>query len=463
MRYTNYLLKARRADGNLSLMNTLWRSVISLNKEYEDLVNSLIDNKIDLDNLSDEKKKAINKIHEMGILTSMNPEEETSEVLTMLDEWRTRRSTFSITFAPTFACNFRCTYCIQKGNYVERPSSTTKTINDLKSFINYHLDNHPSIDSLYGGIFGGEPTLHWQGGLDFATMLIEICQERGFPKPRFQIVSNGYLLNEERFRSLLALNVHVFQVTVDGMDDVHNKRRLHVSGKDTFKTIIDNILTSARVGIEVHLLVVMDEDNENDLVPFIDYIGQLADQHPECNLRSMLDFGIAPVVPGSHNVHRNEELYVGKEERLYERALMAQVHARKLGFDTNDAFRVNVCSREAMSSIRCSPDGYLYKCFSTFGDRKYSAGKLGENPAKLESALIELSKPAPLMKQCLSCNILPLCRGGCQYMASQEHEGEYNHTNCEKDRYLLSYLQSSLAKGLFGRIYNTKEPLAVYV
>lgn len=140
--------------------------------------------------------------------------------------------TLLVTFAITFACNFRCVYCIQEGNYKARPSMTSETLEQALAWCKNHIATH-NLKRISVNLFGGEPTLAYNGMIRTMIGIRDICSQLALDPPEFQLVSNGFLLSRERLTQLRSYGLVDLQVTVDGTRDTHNARRKHAGGQNT--------------------------------------------------------------------------------------------------------------------------------------------------------------------------------------------------------------------------------------
>ncbi len=72
--------------------------------------------------------------------------------------------------------------------------------------------------------------------------LISYCEENNLFYSS-SITSNGYLLDYETHINLLKRKAPVFQITVDGTKDIHNRNRHLKNGYGTWDVIIKNLET----------------------------------------------------------------------------------------------------------------------------------------------------------------------------------------------------------------------------
>lgn len=160
-------------------------------------------------------------------------------------------------FVTNYSCNFACTYC-----YQDQYNNPDKELNDkvIDAFFRY-------IDSAFTGrrkyitIFGGEPLLSSPKQKKLITSLLEKATDA---KLDVCIVTNGYtladyvpVLKEGRIREI--------QVTLDGTDTVHNKRRFLKDGSGTFDKIVSGIDACLQNNLNVNLRMVIDKENIENL------------------------------------------------------------------------------------------------------------------------------------------------------------------------------------------------------
>lgn len=131
----------------------------------------------------------------------------------------------------TNTCNFKCSYCFENNTPVFLDD---ELINKTISFIQQSC---PEIKKLYVHFYGGEPLLNTEKIFTLYNAIKAIPNI----KTQFDIVTNGYLLSLNIFNRLQMIEDIKFQITLDGLEETHNKRRPHKTNKDSYKTIIRNL------------------------------------------------------------------------------------------------------------------------------------------------------------------------------------------------------------------------------
>ncbi len=114
----------------------------------------------------------------------------------------------------TQRCNFACIHC---GSDC-KVSSTIKDMpfEDFRKVLE-SIRKHSEVSSLTVNITGGEPLVRKD---------LEICGRAIYDMGiAWGIVTNGWLLTEERFRNLLKAGIHGITISLDGIGDVHDWMR----------------------------------------------------------------------------------------------------------------------------------------------------------------------------------------------------------------------------------------------
>ena len=160
-------------------------------------------------------------------------------------------------FIPTYSCNFSCSYCYQNEYHKEIEVPGEKVIT---AFFEY-LDNNFSNRKKYVTLFGGEPLLPGKKQRKFLEFFVGETNRRNLD---LAIVTNGYNL-ESYIDILKTASIREIQVTLDGVGEVHNKRRPLKGGKGTFDKIVKGIDLALKQRLPVNLRMVIDKSNVNEL------------------------------------------------------------------------------------------------------------------------------------------------------------------------------------------------------
>jgi uncharacterized protein len=168
-----------------------------------------------------------------------------------------------IFFVPWYACNFACSYCFQDEytNPNERVSSEV-----IDSFFSY-IETTFAGRKKYITIFGGEPFLQAEANKEVITTLITKAAEKNLD---IAVVTNGYHV-QEYIEILKFGKIREIQITLDGMKDVHDSRRMLRGGKPSFDVISASIDALLAHKIPVNLRMVIDKLNVNEIPKLAKY------------------------------------------------------------------------------------------------------------------------------------------------------------------------------------------------
>ena len=337
----------------------------------------------------------------------------------------------NITLMMTMKCNFRCVYCFESWIPNEKRCKELdedEVINWIIWLVKkYHIRQ---VDLCF---HGGEPLIEVQKIKKIANQLKDFFVNKGVFY-LFTIVTNGYLLNKTNISELADAGIKIAQITIDGIEEIHDKRRPLANGKGTFKTILENIENNNH--IKIYISIVYDNQNAKNVRQLIDFLSEknlqekialivLNSTRPTMELKNVSDFQLSQV-----------------EE--------AKLRVSLLKYITDKGFRVpfdvdyQLCTMKQKSSFVLTPDKMIYKCISGVGNEtfKLCTLEIGHDPMKEQAYIIENGKD----DNCQKCEYMPICNRYCTY--------ESFVMNCDKicrkpywnelfKSYLWMYLEST--------------------
>jgi len=215
----------------------------------------------------------------------------------------------------TARCNLRCRHCYQaeqSGNEL-----TTGEISDLLSEIREALQ---AWEESYGIAFspavsltGGEPLLR--------DDLFEVV--RAFRQAEFAVavLSNGTLIGEDEARRFADLGVRAVQVSLEGLETVHDAIR----GPGTFRAALLGIDHLVAAGLTVTANMTLSRLNASEVLPLACFVAT----------RGVQRLGFARIVPAGRGCDlREAALSAAETQRLYHE--IAAVRITGLEFVTGD-------------------------------------------------------------------------------------------------------------------------------
>jgi len=343
-------------------------------------------------------------------------------------------NSLSLTIAPTTACNFACTYCYQDcGKAGKMTRGTEKNLLDF-------VGRFQTASYITNSWFGGEPLLMFDSIERITEGILKL------DKPyTASMVTNGYLLDHYKIGKLKELKIRSLQITIDGLEEGHNKRRILKNGGPTYQVILENI-KSLMESWDGLLKIRVNIDKKNSSL-FPDIMARLREELPVSKERLSIYAGIVQDNKGSNP---DISCQIDREEVADFEVEMYRKHGITLNKFYPDPNKFG-CAATRANSFVVGPKGEIYLCWHNLGVENMVIGSV------YDGKITNMDIPAKYMvganafedKDCLNCFYLPVCDGGCAHLRQLNiYEGE-DHDTClrYKDRlpdYLEIYYEQKL-------------------
>lgn len=357
------------------------------------------------------------------------------------------REEIQFLLVPSYACNFHCDYCYQ--NSIE--TNPTMKIEQLEHFF-HAIDKLKQDRSAYITLFGGEPLLLGKEYFDLIEKTFALAHQRNMD---IAVVTNGFHI--EAYLDLFKSNyVREIQVTLDGIKDIHDRRRRTKAGKGTFNQIVKGIDLLIENNIPVNLRVVVDDQNIHHLPDLAEYVldkGWLFT--PEGQFKTQLgrnyelfDCSLNPLVLLSRS-----ELYSRYYEMAKESPVLMDFHTpsffgiKELYTENKLPFPLFDACTACKSEWAADPSGYLYGCTALVGRIGYEVGQFDPD-FKLFEAKVQpyLNRDITNIPGCTQCSLSLFCGGGCAAIADV-NEKSLNQKDCRP----VDQIQALGVKYFFGQ------------
>ena len=357
---------------------------------------------------------------------------ELSQLREILLTSRYNSDTFSLTIAPTLDCNFRCSYCYEKDNL-----RNSKMNNDIFKYLLKFIENQMKNIKVLGITwYGGEPLLAFDVIENLSYEIIKMCKNYDVNYVS-GMVTNGYLLTRDKVEKFKDLNISNIQITLDGTQKYHDKKRYLKDGSGTFNKIINNIEKTIDILPSTSIRINLDKNNKDDLQNFLKFLNKI-------DTKSKLNVYIAKVK--SYNDY-DKDCCLNNNEFIEE----------ELNFckrDGNISYPIlssSYCSADTRNAFIINYDGNIYKCWQDIGILDKSVGYLNDlglifNHSKRYYDYMHYD--VTIDENCYKCKFLPICMGGCP-----NERLEYNTRDCVKYKYMLD----SFIKEFVYKLQNKKE------
>lgn len=309
-----------------------------------------------------------------------------------------------ITIALTSDCNFRCIYCYEKDSLTPC-KMTEETENNIINLLKQQVGKIKRFTVTW---YGGEPLLGLDSLQKLSKEFMRICDENNIIYTS-GIVTNGYLLSLDTYNILKENRVMNMQITIDGDEETHNRRRPLVGGQPTYQKIMRNLEnlpypTDMRISIRINIdgtnyskgMDVLKELQERDILKKVNpYLAQVMNiegcYDDETCLNTDIYFEL-----NDEFLQKSNELKMKKDFYQFPRRFYAHC-----GADRENSYIINA-------------NGDVYKCWEDIGKSEYCLGNINTGITLSPKRKIDfLTIDATLDPVCSTCKVLPICMGGC--------------------------------------------------
>ena len=355
-----------------------------------------------------------------------------------ISKYSSEKESVKIDFAITNLCNFCCPYCFERENLNKKErcsSNLIKTSEYLYQYIDkVTLDYVKDLKIVY---YGGEPTLEKNFIIKFNEKVKNLCVEKNI-KFHFNIISNGYLIDEDFVKHLQFEDCDFIQITIDGEKEFHNSRRTNKCKINTFDKIIYNINKCAENKIKIVIRLNVDKQNYQSIKQFLEKIANLLG---EKYFGQYIFVDIARVF-GSINSFNLFE-YEKYREELFDICYKQKLVNANLMVSNLNTF----CIAESLTKdIVLDSNGNLYRCWNNVFDENFKIGTIQErlnnncDPYDNSDITLDFVENMSLMNvnnsKCFSCKYIKYCQGLCHSIRKNIIENIdqniYKNNECKK-------------------------------
>lgn len=309
----------------------------------------------------------------------------------------------SFTIHLNYSCNLRCSYCYQD-NISNKISMSNKSQNEIICFIEkVILETSPLLINIT--FIGGEPLLYKENLINILSEIKNYIKNNNI-KIFTTVVTNGTLLTSNLITELDKLGVDLYQITLDGPKKIHDKFRFYSDGNGSYEIILKNLkdinsicnnkicincnISSENVSSIEELLVDLKANNINFPIIFSLVF--------ECR-KDMLEYATCNKVVNDDwlRVHKLALKYNNFYTPFYRMSYLT-------------------CGINKTNNFIISPDGYLYKCLSGIGDKRYLVSHVNEyGTYSYINKISQYIEKSTNSSQCNDCKYMVVCGGGCEY------------------------------------------------
>ncbi|WP_028583407.1 geopeptide radical SAM maturase [Desulfogranum mediterraneum] len=328
----------------------------------------------------------------------------------------------TLAIVPGMECNFRCSYCFE-GQQKGAKAMDDPTSEQLVAFIKKRF--RPGKKKLILQFYGGEPLLYTRQILALARRLKPFVEEQGAALV-LDLISNGSLLSPELVAELTPWGLDGVKVTLDGPPANHDRLRPFKSGAGSFAVIVDRL---ARICTQTKIRLGGNYTRES-YQDFATVLDLLAERGISPERVEGVSFNMVMQVsdPISASDYRGGCSSIN-EPWLGQAALHVRREVLKRGYPVAE-LQPEPCGVEMDDAYTVHYDGSLYKCITWVGHEQYRIGDIWQGLDRAYQRSHHLFH-WQREEECQRCRYLPLCFGGCRYMAYQR-DGHMGRVDCRR-------------------------------
>lgn len=427
MKLSNYnlFIKDYPASGQHLIFNTRTQALIKIDDDFRKFLESLGRPGVEI---SLAKQENLDQLYQMGIVVrdDMDERRKIEDFFCQL-KYGIDSPVLMTTILTTYDCNFDCTYCFEKNARDKdrlEPEVCDAIIHWLKNRI-----LQLGAKELLLNYYGGEPLLNPEAIEYISSRIKKWCRQEGIPFS-FSLQTNGYLLTPERVSRLKKIGLTAARVSLDGVEEDHDRCRKLKGGQGTFERIFQN-LRSAVTEIQIDLAVGYDKGDVAPVKRLLDYLEQ------EGILFRLGKLVIAPIHPmlgpkdNPERVRCPECMDNYGDDLIAESTTRINDLLRAKGLPRPQRMGVSACSlTRENGGVTIDPLGRLYRCNSLLGHTEFSVGDVrsGEFNTKHQAF-----RDLDVWRQCpIKCPYLPMCNGGCRLMSFLQQQS-FTAPSCKKE------------------------------
>jgi uncharacterized protein len=390
-----------KTDGSYLLFNSLRGSLAKIEKDKIASVKRFL------------RRKKITKLENNSLLNKLTsggfviPNEFDELRYLKLAHFKTKFNSENIELSiiVTKECNFTCTYCCENTD-----STGYITEQRMARLVTFVREKAQKARALLISWFGGEPLMRFDVIEELTDHFTKICDKYSCRYAAF-LTTNGYLLSPRVADTLAKLKIDGVQITLDGPQNIHNKRRMVKNGRGTYDIIVDNIRYIVKNEIPVKIKIRCNVDTEN-----APHLNNWLKNFPD-DLKTKVNIYFAAVTPGGEeNCPAKTRKQVCINEKNISLISKLMHSAQESGFSLDFKLgRKNVyCNADNLHHFVIGSDLSLIGCPYIMNTIGYIT-KGGKTVYELNKRVNWLTRD-PFEDgelNCKACTLLPICGGGC--------------------------------------------------
>lgn len=335
-------------------------------------------------------------------------EDDLDECEDVISQWRSEDNSekvFGLYINPTLDCNLRCWYCYEK----TRSGAGMKR--EVYDTVVKLIDRYMSKQELKAfslGFFGGEPFTEFE---NIVYPLLRYCSKVCCDNGKifsFSFVSNGTLIDKcvvDKLCQIPSCKPAMFQLTLDGNRELHDKTKKYADGSGTYDRLFSAMSLLLANSFDVTLRL-------NTTVKNVDSYYDVID-----DLKTVTEKNVEHLIVDIQQVWQDVVNVSPKEFLIKQRQLRTRLVDE--GFNVNELRVANPvrCYADRNNHVVVNYNGDIFSCTARDFCTDMREGVLSKEGELIwNDKKIYRNKIVYGNSKCRSCNIYPLCHGGCSQL-----------------------------------------------
>jgi len=328
----------------------------------------------------------------------------------------------------TDRCNLKCSYCYIPT--IRKPTDIQEeTLDGLRNKLLELVDLY-DIEKISLRLAGGEPFSKFSLWKDWVANLKEHFEN----SPCYLHVgclTNMTIMNDEILEYVQKYKIGL-GISLDGINDWHDKTRIYINGKPSFKTVSQNIKRLQSLGIGFNIMVVASNNNIGGLLEATKYF-----------IEHNIPFRFSDVKGEDFNRQEFREVLSACYQEI-ETAIESGYEFSRLHSLCDLNFGMvspNACSM-GKNGAAIYVDGGIYFCHTQFGDKEPLGGVISK-----DDLFTTIRKGQELFlaeekhEDCMKCRYRLVCASGCPVYRTEDNkspECELFHSVIPRIFYLMA-------------------------
>ena len=402
--------------GEYALVNGLYGAVDITSQEEAQIISAALNDPSKIHALSTSRIKLLT---ERGhISENYVQEDEDLRIISNINTILQTRSSVNVVLLPTYDCNFRCTYCCER-HRLERGiewlgrTMSKELVDSIFAQLKDYRERGFKVSECT--LFGGEPLL--ARNKELIRYICEKCREMELS---ISAITNGYEL--DRFIDIIdEYKIKFLQITVDGIEEFHNRMRMLAGGGGSYAKIMENIALALEHDTHVSMRINVTKTNLSGLRAIIDEVksrGFTGHKNFSYYFKAAMDYFHMDTNYVSDIDIVKELMRTGSsyEEAVRMNSSYKTAASNFAGWLDKTSWpyaKTKYCGAEGGMNVIGS-DGLIYPCWNVIAMDDKAIGIVDDGKFLYDFSMAKWrTRTVDRMTPCKTCPILMLCGGGC--------------------------------------------------